>query len=92
MYKMVEEITKETWGKCGITTVKHYSEKENIIGLWHRMSDVKRQIGHSNIADVALKIKQKTLQEKKIKIQSIFWRWRGYFYYWKAHMWYNWAF
>ena len=72
MYKMVEEIIKETWGKCGFTTVKHYSEKENIIGLWHRMSDVKRQIGHSNIADVALKIKQKTLQEKKIKIQSIF--------------------
>ena len=67
MYKMVEEIIIETWEKCGITTVKHYNEKENIIGLWHRMSDVKRQIGHSNIADVALKIKQKTLQEKKNK-------------------------
>ena len=67
MYKMVEEIIIETWGKCGITTVKHYNEKENIIGLWHRMSDVKRQIGHSNIAGVALKIKQKTLQEKKNK-------------------------
>ena len=28
---MVLKITKETWGKCGITTVKHYNEKENII-------------------------------------------------------------
>ena len=23
MYKMVVEITKETWEKCGIKTVKH---------------------------------------------------------------------
>ena len=23
MYKMVVEITKETWGKCGIEAVKH---------------------------------------------------------------------
>ena len=33
MYKMVLKITKETWGKCGVTTVKHYIEKENIIEL-----------------------------------------------------------
>ena len=33
MYKMVVEITKETWEKCDITTVKHYNEKENIIEL-----------------------------------------------------------
>ena len=55
MYKMVAEITKETWGKCGITTVKHYNEKGNIIKLWHKMSDAERQIAHSNITDVALK-------------------------------------
>ena len=55
MYKMVAEITKETWGKCDITTVKHYNEKENIIELWHRMSDRTQEIGHSNIADVVLK-------------------------------------
>ena len=74
MYKMVPEITKETWGKCGITTVKYYNEKGNIIELWHKMSDVERQIGHSNIADVALKIirkyygkKTKDITEKKKK-------------------------
>ena len=27
MYKTVVEITKETWGKCGIKTVKHYNKK-----------------------------------------------------------------
>ena len=34
MYNMVAEIAKETWEKCGIKTVKHYSNKENIINLW----------------------------------------------------------
>ena len=52
---MVLEITKETWEKCDIKAVKHYNKKEDIIELWHRMSDVERQMGHSNIADVALK-------------------------------------
>ena len=28
---MVLKITKETWGKCGFKTVKHYNEKEDII-------------------------------------------------------------
>ena len=55
MYKMVVEITKETWGKCGIKTVKHYNEKENIIELWQKVSDIKTQIKHSNVCDVALK-------------------------------------
>ena len=55
MYKMVVEITKETWGKCGIKTIKHYNEKENIIELWQKMSDIETQLGHSNIADVVLK-------------------------------------
>ena len=28
---MVVEITKETWEKCGIKTVKHCNKKEDII-------------------------------------------------------------
>ena len=46
MYRMVLKITKKTREKCGITTVKHYNEKENINELWQKMSDVKRQTGH----------------------------------------------
>ena len=30
IYKMVLKITKETWGKCGITTGKFYNKKEDI--------------------------------------------------------------
>ena len=30
IYKMVLKITKETWGKCGITTVKYYDKKKKI--------------------------------------------------------------
>ena len=52
---MVVEITKETWGKCGINTIKHYNEKDNIIELWQKMSDIEIQLGYSNIADVVLK-------------------------------------
>ena len=33
---MVLKITKETWRKCGITTVKYYNKKEDIIELWHK--------------------------------------------------------
>ena len=55
MYKMVLKVTKETWGKCGIKTVKYYNEKEDIIELWQKMSDVKTQTKHTNIDDVALK-------------------------------------
>ena len=51
---MVVEITKETWEKCNIKTVKHYSKKEDIIELWNKMSNIEIQLGHSNIADVAL--------------------------------------
>ena len=51
---MIVEITNETWEKFDITTVKHYNEKKNIIELWHRMTDVERQMGHSNITNVAL--------------------------------------
>ena len=59
MYKMVVKITKETWGKCGIKTVKHYNKKEDIIELWQKVSDLETQIKHSNICDIALKIIRK---------------------------------
>ena len=52
---MVVEIIKRTWGKCGIKTVKHYNERENVIELWQEMSNIETQLGHSNIANVALK-------------------------------------
>ena len=52
---MVVEITKETWEKWGIKTVKYYNEKENTIELLEKMSDVETPIKHSNIGDVALK-------------------------------------
>ena len=74
MYKMVLKITKETWGKCGITTVKYYNKKEDIIELWQKMNDVKRETGHLNISDTALRrIKKycgkkiKDITEKKYK-------------------------
>ena len=54
MYKMVVEITKETWGKCGIKTVKYHNEEKNIIELSHKMSDIEAKLGHSNIDDIAL--------------------------------------
>ena len=74
MYKMIVEITKETWEKCGIKTVKHCNKKENIIELWQKLRDLKTQIKHSNICDITLKRikkyygkKQKTSQKKKNK-------------------------
>ena len=55
MYKMVVEIRKETWEKCGIKTVKHYNEEKHFTELWQKLSDIEIQLGHSNIADVVLK-------------------------------------
>ena len=52
---MVLKITKETWEKCGITTVKYYNKKKDIIELWQKMNDVKRETGHLNISDTALR-------------------------------------
>ena len=72
---MVLKITKETWEKCVITTVKYY-EKKDIIELWQKMNDVERETGHLNISDTALrrikkycgkKIKDITEKEKKYK-------------------------
>ena len=55
MYKMVVEITKETWGKFDIKALIFHNEEEKINELWHKMSDIETQLGHSNIVDVALK-------------------------------------
>ena len=55
MYKMVVQITKEAWEKCGIKEVKYYNEKEDIIELWQKVSDLEKQIKHSIICDIALK-------------------------------------
>ena len=55
MYKMVLKITKGTWGKCGIKTVKYHNEEKNIIEFWHKMSDIKTKLGYSNIDDITLK-------------------------------------
>ena len=34
---MVLKITKETWEKCGIKTVKYYNKKKkDIIELWQK--------------------------------------------------------
>ena len=52
---MVVEITKETWGKCGIKTLIYHNKEEKLNDLWQTMSDIEIQLGHSNIADVALK-------------------------------------
>ena len=49
------EIIKETWEKCDIKTIEHRNKEKDIIELWQKMSDVKKQINHSSIADVALK-------------------------------------
>ena len=55
MYKKLVEITKETWEKCGIKTVKNYNKKEDLIELWQKGMDLKRQIKHLNICGIALK-------------------------------------
>ena len=51
---MVLKITKETWGKCGIKTIKDYNEKEDLIELWNKISDIEIQLRHSNIYHIAL--------------------------------------
>ena len=52
---MVVEITKETWRKCDIKTLIYHNKEEKLNELWETMSDIEIQLGHSNIADVALK-------------------------------------
>ena len=79
MYKMVLNVTKATWEKCGIKTLKYYNEKENIIKLRNKMSNIKIQLRHSNIYDIALKRirtycgKKKDITEKeKQKYKAFF--------------------
>ena len=76
---MVLKTTKDTWGKCGITTVKYQNKKEDIIELWQKMNVVKKETGHLNIADAALRRikkhcskKAKNITEKEKKLQNIF--------------------
>ena len=45
MYKMVLNITKETWGKYGKKTAKYHNQEKNIIELWHKMSELKQNLG-----------------------------------------------
>ena len=76
---MVLKITKKHGKKCGVTTLKHYNEKGDIIELWQKMNDVKRQIGNLNIADTALRRikkyctkKTKYITEKEKKYKAFF--------------------
>ena len=68
VYKMFVEITKETWEKCDIKTLIYHNEKEKINELWHKMSDIEIQLGHSNIADVVLKRIRKYCSRKTKEI------------------------
>ena len=45
MYKMVLNITKETWEKYGKKTAKYHKQEKNIIELWHKMSELKQNLG-----------------------------------------------
>ena len=51
----MKKLQKKYRKKCGIKTAKRYNEKENIIEMWQKVSDVKIQIKRSNVLDVALK-------------------------------------
>ena len=51
---MVLKITKETWEEFGIKKINNYNEKEDIIELWNKMSDIEIKLRHSNIYDIAL--------------------------------------
>ena len=68
MYKMVVEITKETWGKCGIKTLIYHNKEEKINELWHKMRDIEIQLEHSNIVDPVLKRIRKYCDKKTKEI------------------------
>ena len=67
-------------GKCGIKTIEYHNKEKSIIELWQKMSDVEKQINHSNIADAAIKRitkyygkKTKDItEEKKQKYKAFF--------------------
>ena len=50
--------------KHGITTVKYYNKKEDIIELSQKMNDVKRETGHLSISDTALRRLKKYCDEE----------------------------
>ena len=55
--------------------LKHYNEKKHLIELWQKMSDIKIQLEHSNIADVVLKRIRKycgITEEEKEKYKAFF--------------------
>ena len=64
MYKMVVEITKKTWEKFAVKTIKYHNEEKNKTDLWHKMSDIETKLEHANIDDVALKRIRKYCGEK----------------------------
>ena len=68
MYKMVVEITKETWEKCGIKTLTHHNKEEKINELWLKMSNIEILLGYSNNADIVLKRIRKYCRKKSKKI------------------------
>ena len=81
MYKMVVEITKETWEKCGIKTLIYHNKEEKINESWQKMSNVEIQFGHSDIGDVVLKRirkhwdkKTKDITEEKKQIYKAFFK------------------
>ena len=63
-------LQKKHWEKYGIKTLKHYNEKENINELWQKVSDLKTQIKHSNICDIALKRIRKCCGKKTKDIKE----------------------
>ena len=64
MYKMVVEITKETFRKCGMKTLIYHNKEDKINELWQKMSDIEIQLEYSNIADAALKRIRKYCSKK----------------------------
>ena len=66
--------------KCSIKTIECHNKEKSIIELWQKMSDVEKQINHSNIADAAIKritkyYGQKTkdiTEEEKQKYKAFF--------------------
>ena len=61
---MVLKIAKETWEKCGIKTINHYNEKEDMFELQNKMSHIEIQLGHSFIYHIALERIKKCCDEK----------------------------
>ena len=66
--------------KCSIKTIEYHNKEKSIIELWQKMSDVEKQINHSNIADPAIKRIRKhygrktkdITEEKKQKYKAFF--------------------